>query len=82
MTLKQFDIQQKILWHSDRLNKWLKGEVIYPITFEIDASNVCNEKCIWCCWEKFIDKDNAIMNWELIEKIIKKYSKLLHQKLF
>ncbi|MFC1730006.1 radical SAM protein [candidate division KSB1 bacterium] len=75
MGLKQFDIQQKILWHQDRINKWLKDETVYPITIEIDPSNACNERCIWCCWEEHRN-DKTVMSWELIEKIIKDLAKV------
>ncbi|MFC1657060.1 radical SAM protein [Candidatus Moduliflexota bacterium] len=69
MGLEQFDIQKKILWHHDRVHKWLKGDVVYPITMEIDPTNTCNEKCIWCCWENH-RSDNTTMSRDLMEKII------------
>lgn len=69
MGLQQFDIQQKILWHFDRIQKWLNDEAVYPVTLEIDPSNACNEQCIWCCWEEH-RKNKEMMPWELMEKII------------
>jgi len=75
MSLQQFDIQKKILWHTDRLNSWLKDETVYPITIEIDPSNACNESCIWCCWEDH-RKGADVMDKELLEKIIKNLAKV------
>src|SRR3989344_902086 len=75
MRLQQFDIQKKILWHTDRLNSWLKDETVYPITIEIDPSNACNESCIWCCWEDH-RKGADVMDKELLEKIIKNLAKV------
>ncbi len=69
MSLKQFDIQQKILGHFDRINKWINNEICYPITMEIDPSNACNEDCIWCCWKEH-RKDGIIMDKKLLNKII------------
>jgi MoaA/NifB/PqqE/SkfB family radical SAM enzyme len=70
MSLKQFDIQKKILWHHERIHKWLDGDVVYPITMEIDPTNACNEKCIWCCWKEH-RMDNTTMSKDLIERIIR-----------
>jgi MoaA/NifB/PqqE/SkfB family radical SAM enzyme len=69
MSLKQFDIQQKILCHYDRISPWLQGEVIYPINIEIDPTNACNENCKWCCWEEH-RKDKTTMSRELLNKIV------------
>lgn len=69
MGLKQFDIQQKILGHKKALLDWLNREVVYPITVEIDPSNACNEKCIWCCWEEH-RRDGIKMSESLLKKII------------
>jgi len=69
MSLEHFDIQQKILWHYDSIYKLLKGELIYPITMEIDPTNACNEDCIWCCWKEYRN-DKTTMDWQLMEKII------------
>jgi len=38
----------KILKHLDRVLPWLKGENVYPITFEIDLTNRCNNRCPGC----------------------------------
>lgn len=38
----------KILNHFDRIKKFVDGELVYPITVEIDPTNVCNHRCKWC----------------------------------
>lgn len=70
MGLKQFDIQQKILWHYCEIKRWLDGEKVYPITMEIDPTNACNEDCIWCCWQEH-RQSKETMSGELMEKIIR-----------
>jgi len=69
MSLEQFDSQQKILWHYDRVYKLFNNEIVYPVTIEIDPSNACNEDCIWCCWKKYRE-NNKVMDWSLMEKIV------------
>ena len=38
----------KILNHFERIQRFVKGELVYPITVEIDPTNVCNHRCAWC----------------------------------
>jgi len=69
MGLEQFEINQKIFSNKERLFKFLNDETVYPINIEIDPSNACNEKCIWCCWEEH-KRDKTKMSKEFLEKII------------
>ncbi len=39
---------QKLAWHSDRVNAWLKGEKIAPITIDCALTRKCNYKCVYC----------------------------------
>jgi radical SAM protein with 4Fe4S-binding SPASM domain len=43
----------KLLRHSDRVEKMLAGETVYPVSVEIDLANVCNHKCPWCSYNGF-----------------------------
>lgn len=38
----------KLIFHPDRVAKWLKGESIYPICMEISPSGSCNHRCVFC----------------------------------
>lgn len=38
----------KILWHRDRIEAWLRGERIAPITIDCALTRVCSYKCIYC----------------------------------
>jgi radical SAM protein with 4Fe4S-binding SPASM domain len=38
----------KVLNHFDRLQKLVRGEIVSPITVEIDPTNLCNHRCAWC----------------------------------
>jgi len=38
----------KLLWHRDRVEAWLRGERIAPITMDISLTRACTYKCIYC----------------------------------
>lgn len=38
----------KLNWHKDRVEAWLKGERIAPITIDCALTRRCNYKCIYC----------------------------------
>lgn len=39
---------QKLGWHKDRVDAWLKGEKIAPITIDCSLTRRCNYRCIYC----------------------------------
>lgn len=39
---------QKIMWHKERVEAWLRGERIAPITIDCALTRRCNYKCIYC----------------------------------
>lgn len=38
----------KLMWHRDRLEAWLRGERIAPITIDCALTRVCSYKCVYC----------------------------------
>jgi len=38
----------KILWHKERVEAWLKGERIAPITIDCSLTRACNYNCVYC----------------------------------
>ena len=38
----------KILRHLERIQALLRGELVWPVTVEVDPTNHCNHNCIWC----------------------------------
>ncbi len=52
----------KLIYHTDRVNRWLEGKDVYPIYVEISPSGTCNHRCIFCAFDyldyepQFIDK--------------------------
>lgn len=58
----------KLIYHPDRVARWMKGENIYPIELEIGLTNACNHRCIFCAVDytgyqpEKIDADMLKMN--------------------
>jgi MoaA/NifB/PqqE/SkfB family radical SAM enzyme len=38
----------KIIWHRERVEAWLRGERIAPITVDMSLTRACNYKCEYC----------------------------------
>ncbi len=38
----------KVLWHKERVEAWLRGERIAPITIDCALTRACSYKCIYC----------------------------------
>ena len=38
----------KLAWHKDRVDAWLKGERIAPITIDCALTRRCTYKCVYC----------------------------------
>ncbi|MFH1222828.1 MAG: radical SAM protein [Pseudomonadota bacterium] len=38
----------KLLWHRDRLEAWLKGERVAPITIDCALTRACSYNCVYC----------------------------------
>ena len=47
MNVKQFS-SDKILQHIDRIHEWRETGISRPITYELDLTNRCNNKCPHC----------------------------------
>lgn len=43
----------KLLRHAPKVDAMLRGDVVYPISVELDLSNVCNHGCPWCSFNGF-----------------------------
>jgi GTP 3',8-cyclase len=56
----------KLLFHPEPVNKWLKGEDIYPLYCSISLTQSCNHRCIFCVYDSlkrekvFLDKDRIL----------------------
>jgi len=41
----------KLIYHIERVARWLHGEDIYPVYIDVGISGKCNHRCIFCAYE-------------------------------
>ncbi len=75
MKLKQFSAM-KILDHLDFAKAIIRGENLYPISYEIDPSNTCNHECIWCMYADFMRSKKALINKKMFRAIVEEIIRL------
>jgi len=72
--LMQIDVRQfssdKILKHLDRVDAWLKGGNPFPVTVELDMTNVCNHRCPECSGGYFQNRKADVLPLDLAKDII------------
>jgi len=75
----QFNVRQfssdKILKHLDRVNEWLRGENPFPITVELDITNLCNHRCPECVVSYFRRADKSALTYKTAKNIIMQLAK-------
>lgn len=59
----------KLLWHRDRLEAWLSGERIAPITIDCALTRRCTYKCIYC-YSKLQANDEKRMTRDVIFRFL------------
>lgn len=59
----------KIEWHPDRVNAWLRGERVAPITIDCSLTRRCNYNCVYC-YGQLQANDEQKMTWEVIKRFL------------
>ena len=75
MPQKQFS-PLKLLKHLDRVQGLMEGKNIYPVTVELDASNVCNHDCIWCTFDTYRSIQSRLMPKELMFRVVRELAEV------
>ncbi len=60
----------KLIFHPDRVSRWQKDELIYPIEMEIGLSGACNHRCIFCAVD-YMEYQPQILNSDVLLKNLK-----------
>jgi len=60
---------QKLKWHKDRVDAWLQGEKIAPITIDIALTRSCSYNCHFC-YAKLQANDEKRMTKEVIFRFL------------
>ncbi|MCM2266895.1 MAG: radical SAM protein [Elusimicrobiales bacterium] len=63
----------KIFAHKARIKEWLRRGLSRPVTFELDITNRCNNKCP-ACFGFHPGLDAAQMSWADIKKVLRQIS--------
>jgi len=59
----------KLLWHRDRIDAWLKGERIAPITIDCALTRVCSYKCVYC-YGMLQENEGYNISWDTIKRFL------------
>jgi len=59
----------KLAWHTDRVNSWLRGERIAPITVDMALTRRCNMRCVYC-YGQLQANDEKKMTWDVIKRFL------------
>lgn len=54
---------QKLLFHRSRIDAMLGGQLVYPVSVEVDLSNVCNHDCPFCSFGTKESQGYRYQNW-------------------
>lgn len=55
----------KISWHAERVEAWMRGERIAPVTIDMALTRACNYACQYC-YSAFQENENSTINREHI----------------
>jgi len=59
----------KLAWHKDRVQSWLNGERIAPITIDCALTRKCNYNCVYC-YGKLQENDEKKMTKDVIFRFL------------
>lgn len=62
----------KLLYHGDRVKKWLEGDDIFPILVEIAPTGYCNADCPFCFFKS--KRNNSQINKDVMIKTLRELS--------
>lgn len=65
----------KLIYHTDRVNDWLKGKNIYPIYMEVSPSGSCNHRCTYCALD-FMEYQPKFLETNILKKRLTEMGKL------
>ena len=69
---KQLNIDNhKLMYHPERVAEWKEKGDCYPIYVEIGPTNRCNHKCVFCCYDFFVNKGRENINREVMLRTLK-----------
>ena len=55
----------KILTYPETIIKLIKNEPTLPINLEINLTNICNQRCIWCTYDYLHSNSCSLGDYEV-----------------
>ncbi len=71
LLLERIKMEKKIYYYLDKVEAAEKGEVVYPISCEIDPSNMCQCECSFCMFAKYRKENKAFLDWDIYRQLLK-----------
>ena len=65
----------KILAYPEIISDLIKNNPVSPINLEINLTNVCNQKCIWCTYDYLHSNVDSLTDTD-VEKLLSDANKL------
>jgi cyclic pyranopterin phosphate synthase len=66
----------KVLQHLDRIQGMREGRIVPPVTVELDPTNLCNHRCVWCLDQRFREECHDSLAWEVVRKLIEELAEM------
>jgi len=60
----------KIYYYLDQVERLRKGEMVPPVTCEIDPSNYCMLSCDFCMYQKYLEQDRRNLSYDIYESLL------------
>jgi radical SAM protein with 4Fe4S-binding SPASM domain len=60
----------KLMYHIERLHRWIKKGDIYPLYIEISPSGGCNQRCIFCALD-YLGYKASILDTRVLKRFLK-----------
>jgi len=61
--------QHKLIYHPDRVSRWLSGENIFPLYIEIGLASRCQHRCIFCAFD-YTEYKGPFLETEILKKTL------------
>lgn len=61
----------KLMYHPERVAEWMKNGDCFPVYVEIGPTNRCNHRCVFCCYDFYVNKTGANISRQIMLKTLK-----------
>lgn len=61
----------KLIYHPKRVSEWLEKGDCFPVYMEIGPTNRCNHRCIFCCYDFFVNTNHRDIDTEVMLRTLK-----------